>query len=212
MKLRQSITVIFMFLLVLTGCSRTFDSAGYLTSAMNALYKGDFSAYAEFTGLTTSEVSSYKSQWLSGLTDDFIAIMGSEQPSEDTITRTKELLRKIYANASYEVSQDTETGQLTVTIYPISLITANYEAIQNYVEEFNKRNADYAFASLTEEAFYDTYMDGILNILETHMNELSYDDPVQIQVTVEKDDDGLYTISNDDWKAIHASILSLPEK
>lgn len=201
---------LFAGILLLMGCARFFDSAGYVTAMMDALYKGDYGSYAEFTDISTAEASQYRSQWLSTATDSFITIMGSGEPSEEMRDRITELLKKIYANARYEVSDD-ENGNVQITVWPMDLVIDNYDALKDYVNGFNEKNDAFAFASLSEQEFYDTYLDGILSILESHLAELSYKDPVQLNVIIQQGEDGLYTLDSKTLYNIQENILWWPE-
>lgn len=209
MKFRIYFSCILMGILCLTGCSRLFDSKGYVTAMMDALYKGDYGDYAEFTGISTAETSRYREQWLSNATDNFITIMGAGEPSDEIRDRTTELLKKIYANARYEVSG--ENDHIQMTICPINLITGSYDALNDYVSSFNAKNDDFAFAALTEQEFYDTYLDGILTILESRLAEIAYEAPVCLDIIIDRDADGLYTIDSATLAEIQAHILLWPE-
>lgn len=196
---------------MLTGCGRSFDSAGYVTAMMDALYKGDYAAYADFTGITTSEVSLYRDSWLENTTDNFMTLVGSGTPSDETRERAMDLFKKIYANAKYEVTVNPDDGSIVMTISPIDLIAQNNEAIMNYVNDFNAKNDAFAFASLTEPEFYDTYLDGILTILESNLAQLSWLEPMQMTITISQDEEGLYTITSDTLAEIQNTILKWPE-
>lgn len=197
-------------MLILAGCTRHFDGAGYVTSMMDALYKGDYTAYADFTGLTTSDASLYRNQWLSGAADRFIAMTGAGTPSEEMHDRTTDLFKKIYANARYEVTADEETGAIQMKVSPMTLLTDNYDSLQAYVDDFNAKNEAYAFASLSDQEFCDTYLDGLLKILESQLSGLSYGEAVQIDIPISQDADGLYTVSPDTLTTIQENILEWP--
>lgn len=54
---------------------------------MDVLYKGDYTAYMDFTGTSRTDVSLYRDQWLSESTDAFLTAFGAGQPSEETTDR-----------------------------------------------------------------------------------------------------------------------------
>ena len=67
----------------------------------------------------------------------------------------------LYANASYEVTAETPASDgspktVQLSIRPLNILKDNYDAIQVYVHSFNEKNADFSYADLTEEAYYDT--------------------------------------------------------
>ncbi len=216
MKFKYYLSCLILFVILLTGCGRTFDSQGYLTSIMDVLYKGDYTAYMDFTGTSRTDVSLYRDQWLSSQTDAFLTAFGSGQPSDETKDRISSLLTQLYANASYEAAEESSSaddGTLTVrmTIRPLNILIDNYDAIQSFVRSFNEKNAAFTYAGLTEEAYYDTYLDGILTILESHLADMSFGEDTTLDITLTKNDDGLYTVSEDTLTEIQNTILPWPE-
>lgn len=215
MKFKYSLSCFFLLIILLAGCGRSFDGQGYLTSIMDVLYKGDYTAYMDFTGTSRTDVSLSRDQWLSVETDAFLTAFGSDQPSEETTERISSLLTQLYANARYEAaaaaSADDGTMTVQLTIQPLNIITDNYDAIQTYVRSFNEKNASFAYASLTEEAYYDTYLDGILTILESHLADMRFGEDTTLDIPLTKNDDGLYTISEDTLTEIQNTILPWPE-
>lgn len=210
MKVKIYCLSLLLGILIMTGCTRFFDSSGYVAAMTDALYKGDYGAYAQFTGISTAEVSQYRDQWLSNTADNFITIMGSGNPSDEMRSRITDLLKKIYANAKYEITNE-ENGDVQMTIWPIDLITRNCDTLQAYVTDFNTKNDTFAFSSMSEEEFYDTYLEGIITILESHLAELSYQEPVQLNISICRDENGLYTIDSKTLAGIQENILQWPD-
>ena len=216
MKFKYYLSCLLLFVLLLTGCGRKFDGSGYVTSVMDVLCKGDYTSYMDFTGVSRSDVSLYRDDWLSQQTEAFITAFGSGTPSEETTDRITSLLTQLYANASYDAADETasaDDGTMTVqlTIRPLTILKDNYDAIQTYVQSFNEKNAAFSYAGLTEEAYYDTYLDGILTILESHLADMNFGEDTTLDITLEKNEDGLYTISEDALTEIQDTLLPWPE-
>ena len=72
-------------------------------------------------------------------------------------------------------------------------------------------NGVLTYADLTEEAYYDTYLDGILTILESHLADMTFGEATTLDIPLEKNSDGLYTISEDTLTAIQNTLLPWPE-
>lgn len=215
MKFKYYLTCLLVSVFIFTGCGRTFDGSGYVSSVMDALYKGDYTSYMDFTGVSRSDVSLYRDQWLSASTKAFLTAFGSGTPSETTLDRITSLLTQLDANASYDVSSQTkdDSGNLTVSlsIRPLNILIDNYDAIQAFVKSFNEKNAAFSYTDLTEEAYYDTYLDGILTILESHLSDMTFGDDIVIDITLTQNDDGLYTLSEDTLTQIQNTILPWPD-
>ena len=57
MKFKYSLPCLLLLVVMLTGCGHNFDSSGYVTSIMDTLYKGNYTSYMDFTGVSRSDVS-----------------------------------------------------------------------------------------------------------------------------------------------------------
>ena len=183
---------------------------------VHPLYKGDYTSYMDFTGVSRSDVSLYRDQWLTSSAEAFMTAFGAGTPSEETTDRIIALLTQLYANASYEVTAETHASDgspktVQLSIRPLNILKDNYDAIQVYVHSFNEKNADFSYADLTEEAYYDTYLDGILTILESHLADMTFGEATTLDIPLEKNSDGLYTISEDTLTAIQNTLLPWPE-
>lgn len=215
MKFKYYLACLLAAAMIFTGCGRTFDGSGYVTSVMDALYKGDYTSYMDMTGVSRSDASLYRDQWLLASTEAFLTAFGSGTPSEATSDRITSLLTQLDANASYTVASQTKaaSGELTVSvsIRQLNILIDNYDAIQSFVKSFNEKNAAFSYADLTEEAYYDAYLDGILTILESHLSDMSFGDEVVIDLTLTQNDDGLYTLSEDSLTQIQNTILPWPD-
>ena len=212
MKFKYSLPCLLLLVVMLTGCGHNFDSSGYVTSIMDTLYKGNYTSYMDFTGVSRSDVSLYRDQWLTSSAEAFMTAFGAGTPSEETTDRIIALLNQLYANASYEVTASDGSPQtVQLSIRPLNILKDNYNAIQVYVHSFNEKNADFSYADLTEEAYYDTYLDGILTILESHLADMTFGETTTLDIPLEKNSDGLYTISEDTLTAIQNTLLPWPE-
>ena len=216
MKFKYSLPCLLLLVVMLIGCGHNFDSSGYVTSIMDTLYKGNYTSYMDFTGVSRSDVSLYRDQWLTSSAEAFMTAFGAGTPSEETTDRIIALLNQLYANASYEVTAETPASDgspqtVQLSIRPLNILKDNYNAIQVYVHSFNEKNADFSYADLTEEAYYDTYLDGILTILESHLADMTFGEATTLDIPLEKNSDGLYTISEDTLTAIQNTLLPWPE-
>ena len=142
MKFKYSLPCLLLLVVMLTGCGRNFDSSGYVTSIMDTLYKGNYTSYMDFTGVSRSDVSLYRDQWLTSSAEAFMTSFGAGTPSEETTDRIIALLNQLYANASYEVTAETPASDgspqtVQLSIRPLNILKDNYDAIQVYFHSFN---------------------------------------------------------------------------
>jgi hypothetical protein len=198
------LTAVLIALLLLTGCAPKFDGSGYISSMLDALYKANYTTYAELTGSTTAEISSARETWISGQADRFLAEFGAGAASEATKDRVVLFLNNLYANASFSV-RASDAGNLKrgsasgadaetvfVSFRPMTLITENYEALQKSLVSFNQKNTSYTYADLDNTAYTDAYMDSMMTVLEQQLTNIPLGDEVTFRIPVNKGEDGLY--------------------
>ena len=113
-----------------------------------------------------------------------------------------------YASANYTVQSSRETA--TVTIRPITLLTDAFPVIRTYTESFNKKNSEFEYYELTSQEYADTYLDGLLTLLTSQLSDLHYADPVQVELPIEKGEDGLYVFKSADLGEITRAVMPFP--
>ena len=205
MNVHRKISLIaaFLALLLITGCGPVFDGGRYVSSLLDALYKANYTDYAELTGTTTAELSTMRETWMSGQTDLFLKAFGAEAASDSSRARVTQFLNNVYAGASFTVrvsdagninaaSEDSDAGSVYVTFRPICLISESYPALQDSLAAFNKKNSTYGYADLDSTAYTDAYLDGLMTVLEQHLTDLPLGDEVSFRVPISKTADGLY--------------------
>ena len=222
------ISVITIFLLPqLCGCRKNFDKTGYVTALLDACYHGEYSEYSSFTGIATAQLSELQDGWLESETDRFLAMFGSLSPSQSTREDIKNMLRMIYASASYTVidpmsestdntgdeseypgiADSAEEKHVTVRLEPIMLIRNNTDGIKEYTDSFNQSNKEYKYYDLNSRQYADKYLEGILTLLQSHLSSIPLDKPLDINLSLQKGEDGLFSIPPDDLKLLRDSLL-----
>ena len=205
MNVHRKISLIaaFLALLLITGCGPVFDGGRYVSSLLDALYKANYTDYAELTGTTTAELSTMRESWMTGQTDLFLKAFGAEAASDSSRARVTQFLNNVYAGASFTVrvsdagninaaSEDSDAGSVYVTFRPICLISESYPALQDSLAAFNKKNSTYGYADMDSTAYTDAYLDGLMTVLEQHLTDLPLGDEVSFRVPISKTADGLY--------------------
>ena len=148
MKFKYSLPCLLLLVVMLTGCGHNFDSSGYVTSIMDTLYKGNYTSYMDFTGVSRSDVSLYRDQWLTSSAEAFMTAFGAGTPSEETTDRIIALLNQLYANASYEVTAETPASDgspqtVQLSIRPLNILKDNYDAIQAMAGVYSELLSEY---------------------------------------------------------------------
>lgn len=221
--------LVLSLILTLTACGgvglTTRDASNYLQGLLDATYLGQFNEdYLESVDLTEEEaLESYEE----GLEVAYRYLaknfqFSEEYVSEDTRQAAIDLLAEIYTHARYRIDTVTKTDKgftLELSIQPINLIPLVVaEYMEDYSDAFAETYADTTQADVAAmpaeeaEAFWTAYENdwamGIVELLNAHMNELDYQQPVSLLVQLTADADGYYTIPDSDFANLDYLILA----
>lgn len=221
----KTMSVLVFGVLVLSGCSASFDPSLYIQTSLNAIYKGDFTSYTSVVGLPdetaqTNYENGYKSQV------DVFAKMYSMVDKNDkstlndnTRSEVEQFYKEVYAQTFYQVSAESKAVdngyEVNVTVKPLKIFTDSSDAINDFVNQFN--------SDITAGKYNDTnqypddmlnntiYARGILNILKQHLDSPNYADPKTIPVRVMHNaEKNSYYINADDLSKLSFAIIQMP--
>lgn len=217
---RKKLTIVSLILVLLfslTGCSLLGNGkqtyASYVKSLLDVNYKADYTEYMKITGATEEEAKKVYDDGITYLAEALMTAYGiNDVEGSDIKDQFSQLAKDIYSHASYEVTEVTKTDgvyQVTVTIYPIDILTTTYDDVVAYIENMNNRvtAGDYNDYELDE---YETeYAQGILDILTAAVPNIGNGEGVPVTVTIQ-DNDEYYYISDADFLALDKAILATP--
>ena len=84
MKFKYSLPCLLLLVVMLTGCGHNFRQQRLRDfNIMDTLYKGNYTSYMDFTGVSRSDVSLYRDQWLTSSAEAFMTAFGAGTPSEE---------------------------------------------------------------------------------------------------------------------------------
>lgn len=194
----------------LTGCAK-FDKTAYVQAAFDSIYKGE---HTKFSEITKTEASVLENNYLNAIEAESVSFMNYmgigdylDYVNQDVRTKIRHLLQQIYKHTSYSVGPENEDGTVPVKILPVSLYSLSGKTITDYMQEFFDKNDKKEFKDLTDEEFYSRYIDGIINIMAESMDAITYTNEITVNVTVNFDDNGVYSISEDSFAEIDKYIL-----
>lgn len=197
--------------LPLGGCIKTFDCSGYIQSMLDATYKGEFDAYAEATQSSVSDIEEDYNQFIDHETDillHFCGINENDVIPEDLTAQMTAIMKNICQQVRYTVNEADRDGNVHIEIEPLDLYNSVYSDFLSFNEEFRERNNNYEFEDYTDEEFTREYLEPLIAILKEHENSLTFRDPVFVDVVVAPDDDGRYTISDEEVTQIYNAMIN----
>ena len=158
----------------LAGCgSKTFDASGYVDASLKQVTTGD-----------TKEQQREKE-----LQDMIESITGSMELSESNLNLVKDLVKELLGNASYQVGEATEQDdgsfEVPLTIKPLQLNIA--DAVTEWIKTLDADKIN------DMDALYGE----IFQMMRDAVAKKEYGAEKSYTLTVAKNDDGLYDVTND---------------
>lgn len=204
------IAVLMMTVALLGGCMR-FDRSAYVTAMLDSIYKGQHEEYAAMTKLSEEELEQNYEEGMNAEIEKLLSYMNISNYAsfvdEDTRSHIREFFMSVYQYADYTVGDADQMGNINVTITPIEIFAASKDELDAYVEDYFARNDAGEFASLTQEEFYSRYIQGVLDILSTHTDTITYGESKNIIVCVKASNHNVYSITEDELSSIDQAII-----
>ena len=196
-----------------SGSQKDF-AAVYVQGILDTLYLGQYNS--DFLALTDYESEDQLArEYENGIlaeTDYFAYYFNVSTLSEKTRTDLEELYKEIYSFSKYQVNPSTGAEgsyDVNVVVSPIDVIQKVMdEDIQDYIASLQARYEDGTFEDLSEEAYEDIYVSGIIGLIKDRMTDIGYLEDQTITVHVVKDaEDGLYYVQDDGLAQIDEHII-----
>lgn len=198
-------------LLLLCGCGADFDPAAYVKGGLDVLYLGEVSEeYLELVVDTREECLAMYEENVLNEAENFgetFFVGVNDEPDE----ALRDFFRAVFAKSSYEVGEvtETETGYtVAVKISPIDIFTVSYEALEEHDRDFTRRFADGEFEELSGGEIEKLYLQGMIDILSSALDNCGYLDSVTVSLRLEKDEGGVFTVNSEDYAEFHSHIIA----
>ena len=187
----KKLRIIFMIAclsICFTGCSETkeFDAKGYVKSYLDAAYKNDYEAYAEFEGETTEEL---RDKWDEQTYEEVASYLMERYPEEEIGSVTKLLDYRTEARklAKYKVMKATKTEDG---------FQVKIQAEASNVFELWEECSDVEKMKKKAENDSIDFGDALAEALEIAIDENEYEKPREIVVEVKQDGEDAYIEMN----------------
>lgn len=183
---------------LLPGCGQKFDPEVYVKACLDALYMGEYEAYAQQVGISEEEAQSD----MEGQVDDSLesAFAGDTVTSEEDKQAYRDTMVEIYSLAKYEVVGSEENDGdyiVTLSVQPSNI----FEDLETgFTEMVTEKVSDGSFEESKTIAYLNEY-------LKQRIAENEYGEAVEIQVNVTGDENRVYTIPEEDLTSIEDALF-----
>lgn len=209
--------IVFLLLLsiigILSGCGMSEEDASeYVKASLDAAYKGEFDAFVEITDSTPEGA---QAMYEENVEHTMEAAGFSEMNLNNELTeKYRQLFLDISKTVDYTVGEaiENEDGDydVEVIIYPLTIINDIDEelvtkTVISKIEKMEKYPKDEKITEITFEVIYE--------ILSEKVKEPVYDgQKVKQIITVHKNEEGMYYISEEDMLALDNALFDLRNK
>ena len=199
-----------------------FDAADYVQGVLDETYKGTWdNAFLDLVDLTDGEA---QDAYEASLEEEYRRFayqfdLNDGLLTEETRQSALDLLAEVSAKAQYTVQQavalDDTRYAVEVSVRPMDLfIQVREDALADFQAQFSEQYASVDLESLTAEErtaleteYENAWAGGIVELCRGRLGLVGYGDVERILVLVAPDDDGLYTMGDNDFSNLSALIL-----
>ena len=199
-----------------------FDAADYVQGVLDETYKGTWdNAFLDLVDLTDGEA---QDAYEASLNEEYRRFayqfdLNDGLLTEETRQSALDLLAEVSAKAQYTVQQavalDDTRYAVEVSVRPLDLfVQVREDALDDFREAFAQTYADVDLEGLTAEEraeleteYENQWALGIIGLCEDRLGLAAYRDVERILVLVAPDDEGYYTMGDNDFNNLSTLIL-----
>lgn len=227
MKLRRKLTALLTALalaLTLTACQKEepqaeFDAKVYVEGLIQGTYLGEFSPeYLELVGLTEEEAKNTYENSLYWGAYAFAYLYSIEYPQE-FYEELQELYREIYTHIQYEVISTTRyyadgAFAVQVDIAPIDIVQKVESKLDEVLKPFFEKYPSEVQNTMTTQDYQEFDAEWARLIIDTYKETLPETGNLEkrsVTVKLEKNEEGYYSISSEEFKKLDALVIDYSE-
>lgn len=202
--------------LLLCGCGNSAQTyQNYVQAVLDCTYKGDITAYREMTEAYDKDAEGLYAQETTYITELICNQMSVKYDALNPAMQNKyrQLAERLQNKLSYSVESVVKTGdayQVTLTVQPTDFWDICIDDVEKlYQKEFSERfgRAEGQEGKLAViEAVWGAK---VLDILNSHIDETGYQEPVTAQFTIRTDEQGIYNVRSKDWLDLDDLMLDI---
>lgn len=200
MKKTSAVILTALLTLSITACTgKQFDAAAYTKSVLDANYQQNFTEYAEFCGITEEEAKKELQNSIDEQVDaELSSISSLGEFTDEEKQEYKDMLIEVNKLGKYEVQEaiEDEDGNFTVTICitPANVFQTLQDNSTTIAEDMVNEGLDITDAG--------TFQKLLIQSLQKSLDENEYSDPTNIEISVTKDSNNQYGISDSDLQLL----------
>ena len=207
----RKILLAILSVLLLTGCSAKADVASYVEGALKARYHAEYELYMDVTGCDLEKAEKIYQDRL----NECMAVIESAELSDELKAEYRDFFDRVLKSARFsmgEVKEENDIYYVEVTVEPFAMFSNIADELSIFVDEYYTEVTEDALEGsdipTTEELRDDVY-EILLEILNNHMNHITYAEPVTMKLQVTQDEEGLVSINPVDFQKLDQLLIDM---
>lgn len=198
-------------MILLGGCTK-FDACAYMQAILDVSYKNETEDYMELTGASQEEANEIFHKNLDATMHEFHTADLSEELEENYRSLFEETVKQVKYTVGEATEGDGDNYTVEIAVEPILLFDDTYEEFQKQAEEYAAEisndvmnGGEMPSDEEIQNHVYQTYYD----VLTEEMNTgLTYGEAENITVHINKTEEGVYEIPEEDLRALDQAMIS----
>lgn len=198
-------------MILLNGCTK-FDACAYMQAILDVSYKNETEDYIEITGASQEEANEIFYKNLDATMHEFNTANLSEELEENYRSLFEETVKQVKYTVGEAVEGDGADYTVEIAVEPILLFDDTYEEFQKQAEEYAAEisndvmnGGEMPSDDEIQDHVYQTYYD----VLTEELNiGLTYGEAENITVHINKTEEGVYEIPDEELRALDQAMIS----
>lgn len=195
-------------ILILSGCDRDFDAAGYVQALLDERLQGEFSEASRVMEKSEYELKQDYDASIEEFVDTYLT-GGYDDLNDYTLYEYKTLMKEILSVMKYDVKKAEKTGsqkyEVTVKIQPVDLFVNYVKGLKEAGEEIEQAAENGGYEGTQEEIremMQNDYLARAYDLLQDAYLNMQYADSVSVKVKVSAKDGKSYSISENEYQTL----------
>lgn len=200
--------------LLVSGCGGKkadgFDAAGYTTAYLDGMIKGDTDSLASLSGTSAEDLTAAFDTGIDELVTSFFGSDDNTPGSTQISAQLRQDYTTFWKNAFADTKYDIKEAEEKDSSYQVTVETQQMQLYTAMEPVYNEKLADYLKDNSVDS---DQYIEDVYTLMleayQSALDTVTYSDPQEVTVTLQKDDSDLWSISSDDMTTLKNALIDL---
>lgn len=197
---------------MLSGCGKSFDASSYTKAYLDTTFKNDSTEFVEGGYGTKEEAEELYTESLDVMVEEAFGSLGL---SDETVDGYKDSFRTMFNDVKYTVgdaskkddSYEVEIKYQKLNVFALCMETYNTK-VEEWTDEVSKMSSE-ELEAMDENAVLEKSFQLLKDSLDEALENATYEDEATTTVTVAKNSNGQYEISESEAEELCSVLIDL---